>query len=168
MWQRWSGQTYPRTHTGNFSLTLSFYSLSIYLSRIKCLNVIFLEICEAWELVISTDVFRHLSGTHKVALPWAQAGSPYIYFTCISALLGTAVIAPWKGLLWATAERVDSNKGSWVSRQGMPRSIWGISDDRVPLGPRELRILHPYTLEHLPIDRKVQFLYESQFQILVN
>lgn len=40
----------PKDPYQKLPLTLLFYSLSIYLCRIKCLNVIFLEICEALEL----------------------------------------------------------------------------------------------------------------------
>lgn len=118
VWQRWSGYTFPRTCTRNF-LWLSLHSLSTHLCRIECLNFIFLEICEAWELFSSTDVFRYISGP-------CQAGFMYIHFTCISALLGTEAIAPWKGPPRATAERVDSDKESCASCRDMHHRIQGI------------------------------------------
>ena len=107
-------------------------------------------------------------GLTKAGLTRAQAGSLYIHVTCISVLLGTAAIAPWKGPPWATAERVDSDKRSCASCQDMCTGSGGQSNDRVPVGPGDLHILHSSILGHLPVDRKVQFLHVSPFQMLVN
>lgn len=102
----------PKDLYWKLPLALSFYSWLIHLCQIQCLNVIFLEICKAWELFNSIDIFRCLSGTHKAGLTWAQAGSMHLHVLCLSVLLGTAAMAPWRGPLWATAGRVDSDKGA--------------------------------------------------------
>lgn len=62
-------------------------------------------------------------GALYAGLTRAQAGSTDVHLTRFSAWLGTAVTRPWRRPPWATDKRVDSDRGSQASCQGMHHRI---------------------------------------------